>query len=283
MKTYIDCIPCFVRQALEAARMASDDPDLHERALREALKFAGTLSFDDPPPVMGAWIHGLVRRLAESDDPYLEVKQSSNRAAMQLLGDLRRRVADSPDPFETAVRMAIAGNIIDYGVVGHEVNDDLAGYIDEALDAEMDLAALEKLRRRLASARRVLYLLDNAGEIVFDRLLIETIGPDKIVAVVRSSPIINDAVLEDAREVGLTEIVKVIDSGMDIPGTIVERGSDEFKEHWARADTVISKGQGNYETLSDVDKEIFFLLRIKCAVVARHLAKPVGAVVLVCP
>ena len=135
-------------------------------------------------------------------------------------------------------------------------------------------------KKRVRSATTVLYLADNAGEIVVDRLLVEAIGPAKTTAVVRGAPIINDATLADAKEAGLTDLCTVIPNGAAIPGTVVERCSSEVQHAFADADLVISKGQGNYETLSDAPREIFFLMKVKCPVIAARTGHPVGTQVL---
>jgi len=280
MKTYLDCISCFVRQALAAARVATDDEALHEEAVRRALELVAGFSFTESPAVMGGRLHALVRELTGNNDPYEQIKGRSNRAALAVLGRLREIIRDSSDRFEAAVRVALAGNSIDYGVVGHSVDGDLMKFVEEAFEAPLDEEALERFRRETRSAERVFYVLDNSGEIVFDRLLIEQIGPEKVVAAVRGRPIINDATMKDVVDTGLASLVTVVDSGMDIPGTVLEDCTEDFKHHYARSDVVVAKGQGNFETLEDDSKVIFYLLRVKCPVLARDLEKPVGSIVV---
>jgi len=280
MRTYLDCIPCFVRQALEAARMVTDDAGIHEKAMREALRMSGEFSFEDPPPVMGGRIHKLVKQLSGSDDPYASVKGRSNHKAMDIAPKLEALVAESDDPFETALRLAIAGNIIDYGVVGHTVDDNLMAAMEEALSVALDRERVEALRRDVAGARRILYILDNAGEIVFDAIFIKTIGPEKVTAAVRSAPIINDVTMKDAVDTGLTYLVPVIDSGSELPGTVLAQTTPDFRARYDAADVIIAKGQGNYETLNEESGNIYLLLRVKCAVAARDLDQPIGSIVI---
>jgi len=280
MRTYLDCIPCFVKQALEAARIITDDEAIHEQALRKALELAAGFSFKESPPIMGGRIHKMVRRLTGRADPYDEIKANSNRTAMAVIDDLRDLVRKAPDPFAAAVRLAMTGNIIDYGVVDHKVGSDMMGLVRDAMELELDGEGLEGLREKVGSAGRILYILDNAGEIVFDRILIETIGPERITAVVRGRPIINDVTMADARETGLTDLVDVIDSGMDIPGTVLDECTEQFKRAYESADLVIAKGQGNFESFSDPQKEIFYLLRVKCAVISHKIGKALGALII---
>jgi uncharacterized protein with ATP-grasp and redox domains len=142
---------------------------------------------------------------------------------------------------------------------------------------------IEAFRKRAASAADILYLADNAGEIVLDRLLIESLGPERVTVAVRGHPVINDATLEDARTAGLTDLVTVLANGSATPGTVLDGCSDEFRQRFERADLVISKGQGNYETLNEVARDIFFLFKVKCPVVAKMTRLPLGAQALVGP
>jgi len=279
MKTYFDCIPCFVRQTLDAVRFATDDQAVHERVLREVLSAASQMDMQVSPPVMGQQIHRLIRQLTGQDDPYRQVKDEFNKLALQWYGKFKARIDKSDEPLETAVRLAIAGNIIDFGVGNHLDQSSVRNAIEHALTNEL-LGSFRAFRERVASAENILYLADNAGEIVFDRLLIEQLPTRKITLVVKGQPVINDATITDAQAAGLTELVEVIDNGSDAPGTILEECSRQFQQRFKAADLVIAKGQGNYETLSDVDKEIFFVLKIKCPVIARHLGCEVGSLIL---
>lgn len=280
MRTYFDCIPCFVRQALDSARTATDDEQVHEQLLREVLRGSGEMDLRQSPPVMGRDIHRLIRKLSGLSDPYKDIKVACNRLAMQLYPELKERVLGSDDPFETAVRLAIAGNIMDFGVNARlstsAVHDAIAGSLEQPLDAN----AIKEFAQTVTEATTILYLADNAGEIVFDRLLIEQMPQEKVTVAVRGAPIINDATMEDAVAAGLTQLVHVIDNASDAPGTILDDCGEQFRHRFDEADMVIAKGQGNYETLSDVDKDIFFVLKAKCPVIARDLGCEVGNLVL---
>jgi len=280
MQTYPDCIPCFLRQALDAARAVTSDATIHEHVLRETLRMASEMPFDKPPPWMGQRIHRLLRRATANDDPYRQAKTWSNDLALALRPKLQERVRASADPFATSVLVAIAGNIIDLGCRSHVSEEDVLGSIDQALREPFDVDALEELRAATASAGSILYLADNAGEIVLDRVFIEQLPLERITLAVRGFPVINDATREDAEAAGLTELVNVIDNGSDVPGTILEACSDSFREAFARADMIIAKGQGNYETLSGVDERVFFLFKAKCPVVATEIGCVEGQIVM---
>ncbi|MBN2227857.1 MAG: DUF89 family protein [candidate division Zixibacteria bacterium] len=280
MNTYLACFPCFVRQAYDAARFATDDKTIHERVLRDVLHTAATMDMHLTPPEMGQFIHKRIRELTGNADPYHEVKKRFNRLALDFYPNLQRRIHSHADPLAMAVRLAIAGNIIDFGPRCDIPVETVRDSIDSALTASIDMNALVSLRSEINSAKTILFLGDNAGEIVFDKLLLEILPCEKISYVVKGAPIINDATMDDAVEVGLTDLVEVIDNGADVPGTILPQCSEAFRARFETADLVIAKGQGNYESLSDVDINIVFLLKAKCPVIAEHLHCPVGSMVI---
>lgn len=280
MRTYFDCIPCFVRQALDAARFATDDEQIHEQVLRKVLHLAGELDMSQSPPTIGQQIHRLIRRLVDNDDPYYKIKKRFNNMALRLYPELRKQIVGSNNRLETAIRLAIAGNIIDFGVNSSLDESNLHEAISESLRGDFDNVLMESFRDATGQAEEIFYLADNAGEIVFDRLLIEQLPYEKITVVVKGKPVINDATMEDAELSGLPKIVEVIDNGSDAPGTILESCSQAFRDRFEGVDLTIAKGQGNYETLSNVDKNIFFLLKAKCPIIAEHLGCEVGKMIL---
>jgi uncharacterized protein with ATP-grasp and redox domains len=279
MQTYLDCIPCFARQTLDASRHATQDNRKHELVMREVLRLASNLDMSQNPPKIGQRIHRLVRELTGIEDPYCEVKKEFNNAALKLYSKMRHLIIESKDPLETAVRLAIAGNIIDLGVKSQLRETDLTETVNRCLSDEIADMQLEAFRNAVNDAREILYITDNAGEIVFDRLLIEQLPIEKVTVAVKGSPVINDATMEDAIIAGLPRIVEVIANGSDAPGTILESCSQNFRNRFEKADLIIAKGQGNYETLSNVDKNIFFILKVKCQVIARDIGCEVGDMV----
>lgn len=281
MKTYFDCIPCFMRQALDAARFVTDDERVQETILRRVFAHAATMDLTASPPVMGRVIHRLVREISGNPDPYEAVKAASNRFARSLLPEMQARLDASEDPFETAVRLAMAGNIIDFGVFASIDRDQVMESLETSFHAPI-AGDVNAFRRRVQAARNILYLTDNAGEIMFDKLLIREIGPEKITVAVKGAPVINDATRNDAEAAGLIGRVTVIDNGADAPGTVLDACNAPFRDAFDTADLIIAKGQGNYETLSDVDAPIAFLLKAKCPVIAKDLGVEVGSLVLHC-
>lgn len=286
MKTGLDCLPCFIRQALEAVRRLSDDPVFHERVIRRVLDWARQADLEKAPPVMGQHIHRLLRELTGVKDPYRAAKEEADRIALSLFPELKERIKTAPEPLDPAVRLAITGNVMDLGVTADVSLSDLRRAIAEGLAEPIIYGRVgdkDEFREAIARARHILYLADNAGEIVFDRLLIEVLGPARVTLAVRGFPVLNDATMADAQAAGLTDLVEVVTNGSDAPGTILEDCNADFVRLFHQADLIIAKGQGNYESLSDRSENIFFLFKIKCPVIAAHAGSPVGSQVVMGP
>ena len=220
------------------------------------------MDLSQPMPVVVQQMHRRLRELINVNDPYREKKNYTNHLAMELFPSLKEDVESSSEPLFTATRLAIAGNVIDFGVTGNLQEDDIRMAVKQAL-IEPFYGEWEKFRNAVAKAQSILYLADNAGEIVFDRLLIEQLSPERVTLVVRGGPIINDATIADVQAVGLDKIVKVIDNGSDAPGTILNDCHPAFQRLFFNADLVISKGQGNFDSLSREPGNLFFLLKVK--------------------
>jgi len=279
VETYSDCIPCLIRQAVDAARLATEDESLRQQILRDTLVATSQMDFSQPPPVMAQFVHRQIRELTGNGDSYRVLKDRQNAAAWKLYDRYHPTVGAGIDGLEGAVRLAIAGNVIDLGAKSgldeSEIEAVIANCLTEPLDGE-----IRQFADAVAAAKRILYLTDNAGEIVLDRLLLEKLPCHKVTLAVRGKPVINDATQRDAETARLGELVAVIDNGSDAPGTLLDDCSEQFRQQFREADLIIAKGQGNYETLCRVPGPIFFLLRVKCPVLARDLECPVGRMVL---
>ena len=267
MKTYLDCIPCMMEQALQTGRIATSD----ESKIKELLDVVGDRIKDIPlentPPETATFIYQKIKEITGVNDPYKKIKEQNIQQVIKLYPYLKDIVTNSNDPLLTAIRLAIAGNVIDYGA---NRNFHLEDEIEKAL--KQDFAALDydQFRTDLEKARSVMYLGDNAGESVFDKLLIETM--DKPVTyVVREEPIINDVTMEDAVNSGIGEVAEIISSGIHTPAIILKLCNENFIKKFNEADLVISKGQGNFEGLSEVKRPVYFLLKAKCRLIAREL------------
>jgi len=276
MKTYLDCIPCFMNQALRAGRLAPDDDKIIKKLLDETGDMVKNIPMTATPAENGEIIYRKIREITGVFDPYKKIKQQSIDEAKTMYNDLKQKIETSDKPLETAIRIAIAGNIIDFGI---EKKFDLQSDLEKILHQDFAILDFDEFTQSLDNAELVLYLGDNAGESVFDKLLIETIDKKTIYAT-RQVPVINDVIIQDAIDSGLNEVAEIISSGSPAPGTILHLCNDNFIDIFNKADIVISKGQGNYEGLSDAKRSIFFLLKAKCQVIARDLNVPVGSIIL---
>jgi len=281
MKTYLDCLPCFLNQALKTSRVATTDEKIQREVLDQVMENLIRLPLDASPPRIAQIVYATIKKITGTGDPYSAIKKKQNELALNFYPEFKAMVRNAEDPLLLALKLAIAGNIIDFGVPKEikDIREEILLIISSPLAVNDYLA----FKKNLHNAKLLLYLGDNAGEIVFDRILIEelsNLGTLKIVFAVREKPIINDAVLDDAKFVGLDKQVKLISNGSDAPATVLAECSSEFIDLFQKADMIIAKGQGNYESLSDESGNIFFLLMVKCAIVGRHLHVKVGDMVL---
>ncbi|MBN1869774.1 MAG: DUF89 family protein [Candidatus Omnitrophica bacterium] len=283
MRTFVECIPCFFKQALEQGRLFTGNELIHKEIMDEVAALVPKFSLGLTPPEMAREMHRLFDRRFGGQDLYKRIKDQSNRRAMELYPKLKEKVARSKDRLLMAVELAIAGNVIDYAVKNTlNIEAEIEKLLGEDFPAGRKGAfEYEEFKRDLNAAKTVLYLADNAGEIVFDRVLIEEFRQDrKVIFAVRNKPSINDALMEDALFCGIDKVAQVISSGVDAPGTVLKYCSEEFLKIFKQADLIISKGQGNYEALSEADGRIYFLLKVKCPVIARHSGATLGDIVL---
>ena len=276
MKTYLDCLPCFINQALRAGRIATNDEKKIKKLLDEIGKLIEKIPLENTPPETGAIIYKKVSEITNNFDPYKKIKEKNIKHAMQLYPELKFVVKESNDNLLTAIRLAVAGNVIDLGV-DKEFN--IVEDIETILHQEFAVFHYELFKQELETAKEILYIGDNAGEAVFDKILIEELNK-KVTFAVREIPVINDITLKEAKQIGIDKIAKVISSGSIAPGTILKNCNKKFLEIFNNADMVISKGQGNYEGLSDVNRSIFFLLKAKCPVIANNLGVKENDIIL---
>ncbi|MHA1382991.1 MAG: damage-control phosphatase ARMT1 family protein [Candidatus Helarchaeota archaeon] len=282
MKAHLDCIPCFQKQALQATRFVTDDEKTQEKILRKVITELLNADWKKTPPELARIVHGIVKQLTGEKDPYKTVKKKYNDIALKLFPDLKNMVKKSDNPLLTAAKLAIAGNVIDFGA---KSNFDLKETITAVLNKDLKINHFKDFTQSLQKTKNITYILDNTGEIVFDKLLLETIIEhypiEKIIFAVKGAPIINDATQEDAEYVGLHKFpnVEFIKVNVGIPDSGLERWSQEFIKKIKQADMIISKGQGNYEALSD-QSDIFFLLMAKCPVIAKDLGVNIGDTIL---
>ncbi len=276
MKSYLDCYPCFFTQAIRTSRMITSDDKKIWQILNEVSLSLPDVPFGATPPEIGREVYRIISKRTGIKDPYRKIKEKCTRQALSLYPELKKLINSSEDRLMTAIRISIAGNIIDFGA---NFDFDLKKDVGTTLSQDFSINHYREFCEALDKARKILYLADNAGETVFDRFLIEEINKP-VIYVVRARPIINDATREDALLAGIDKVAEIVSSGCDAPGNILKFCSDEFLKIYRSADLIISKGQGNYEGLSDEDRPIFFLLKTKCHVIARDIGIDEGSIVL---
>lgn len=287
MNLIFDCYPCLLRQVLSTAGLCGLDENRTREVINYAMSKLQVASRDDSPQHIivrvNEFIHKHYFEHKEVFDPYAALKKTSNETVLSRIGRLTDMMHKADAPLEYAVKLAAAGNIIDFGANDHSAID-IEDEIRKIPSLRFSHYAYDEFRGMLTEARSVLYIGDNAGEIVFDRLLINQIKslyPQvRIVFAARSQPVINDVTTDDAYAVGMDNEAEVISSGCRYPGVILEETSDEFRRYFNEADVVLAKGQGNFEGLSGIeDNRLFLILRIKCERVAKVVGASVGALV----
>ncbi len=275
MRTSLDCLVCFMKRARSVGKLAGADTAAQRQLCNVAGQFIPAVDTELSPPENAIALYAAFGRVLGSDDPFAQVKRESNELALSLREEIRAKIEAADEPLRAAVRAAIGGNIIDYAA---QHSFDAAQTMQDCFARDFVVDDYAALRQAVGARRKVLYLCDNCGEIVFDYLLIEQLQRlgCQVTAAVRGGPIINDATLEDARLCGLTELCPVISSGIACPGTPLALCSKEFRGQFHAAELIISKGMGNFETLSETAAPLFFLFTVKCGQVARHLAERLG-------
>ncbi len=284
MNVYPECVPCFALQALRATDLSTRDENLRWEVLIEACKKIAAFTPGMKPVEMAEIIYPLVQEKTGVRDPYAGIRHETNRHALSLYPFFQALVEKSDIPILAAIKLATIGNSIDFGVP----HNHLASLKSETLSLLHELLAIDhtpKLMRGLKGGHSLLLLADNSGEIVLDRLLLETIHANfpylRLTVAVRETPIINDVTLPDVKEAKFPGYIHAVSSGNRTPGVILKKASRNFLEIYKKADIILSKGQGNYEGLSDdADARVFFLFRAKCAIIARHVGVPEGALIV---
>jgi damage-control phosphatase, subfamily I len=224
-------------------------------------------------------MHRLIRGVAHNSDPYAAVKEQLNHRAARLDPIWHRRLLELFPSFEAAVRLAIVGNLLDVGAKTQLGENDLLAAFERTLTAPL-VGSVTGLADAIHEARQILFLADNAGEIIFDRWLLAQLPLGKFTLVVRGAPVLNDATVADAEWAELGDFCDIISNGSDAPGTLLMDCSAEFRDRFAASDLILAKGQGNYESLAGSNKHIFFLFTVKCAVVGDALGCSCGSLVI---
>ncbi len=283
MKVTYQCLDCLSRQIIKVASTSTEDVLLQQKIIKKSFKMLSEITFDESAPYLGRIVNKYVNEELNIEDPYEKIKEDSNILAFKLCDEfqLEKTIRNSVSPIDTACRLAIAGNIIDFSAHNNISEMKIRETIKNCLNEDIVGITGEELLKYVNNSNKILYLADNSGEIVFDKLLINELPKEKITYVVKARPIVNDATMKDAIDVKITELVRVIDNGSDAQGTIFSLCSEEFKKEFEEADLIISKGQANYETLSEINnKKIIYLFKAKCGPVANDIKCDIGSCVM---
>lgn len=274
MKVYYECGSCFLRQAKEALDLATDDDNLKIKVMKDIFKFlANNYSKNASSNKIGTDIHNLIKEKTNCRDPYINEKIIGNKIALKFL-PIVSKVLENDDSLENYVKVAIIGNILDFGAFDLDTN--IEKLIKDALDKNLTINNVNELEEDLKKHKKLLYLADNTGEIVFDKLLLKKIKEYdlEITIAVKEDPILNDACMKDALDIGLDVFGKIVSIGASTVGIVYSEISKEFMEIFNNHDFIISKGLGNYEGLTEVDlknKDVYFLLCSKCTAVSKNI------------
>ena len=274
MQLFLDCLPCLMRQVLEAARIASTDEATQEIIMDEALVVLAQHRDFGSAPELAQAMHQIVQRRSGLADPYREIKSRDMQAALRLEPLLANFAEAGTDTLFRCLKVSATGNVMDTALY---LDLDIESCVARELDKSFTRCDLATFEEDLATATTVLIVGDNAGEAVFDKVLARELArTHEVTFAVRGRPIINDVTAEDARLVGMDAHATVISTGCSAPGAILSACSDDFRATFDRADLVISKGQGNFEALSDVPRPMYYLLKAKCPKIAHALGVAVG-------
>jgi len=278
MKSDPECLPCLLKQAYNTAVLATADKNQQREIINRTARWIQEADLNQTPAAISTVVYRIVSEVTGIKDPYQKVKQNTNQMALDLVPDLTERMETATDPLDMALHLSVAGNIIDIGI-GHDF--DLNRDIQKIINTPFACNDTDVFRDDLQQGRKLLFLGDNSGEIVFDRLLLLYLLKKKldITYVVKSGPIINDALMEDASTVGITKLVPVIETGSDDIGILWDNSSKELKTAFKDSDIILAKGHGNFESCNEMPYNFYFLLKAKCNVVAKALSVREGDIV----
>ncbi|GMQ63362.1 damage-control phosphatase ARMT1 family protein [Vallitalea maricola] len=276
MYSHVDCIACIINKANKLADKYIEDKKEKYKFMNKVLLEVADTEYEKTAPYISTKVMRILHNLTGVDDFYKEEKKLFNEKLLAMEDNIKAMLDDSAHRFLDAIRIAMAGNIVDFGALDNITMELVEEIIKRTMESKIDKEVYNKFYKELSNAKEILYLGDNTGEIVFDKILMEEIKkefPDiTIYFATRGKPALNDANEEDAYFVGIDKHAKIINNGTDIPGTDLDEVSDEFKEvFYNKADMIISKGQGNFETLSGSGHNIFYLFLCKCDMITKRL------------
>lgn len=284
MKTSLACVPCILNQCITTLNLAGSKEETKRSAIKSLLDRLKEIDYDLPPSYNSDIAYEVAFSFTGIKDPYYKLKRECNKLAIEIYPKLKEMVEHSKDRIYTAIKVAVEGNIIDFGInINKGKPLDFQKILRDIKEMPFAIDDYKEFEKSLDSSTNIFYISDNAGEIVFDKVLIEELirCGKNVVLSVKSGPVINDATLEDVKEAGLTDIVKVVETGNSSIGVNFRSISQKFVDEFKKADLIIAKGQGNFETLDNIEANTFFMLKAKCETIASKLGVEYLDVVLV--
>ncbi len=274
MKTYLDCVPCIIRQIINTLRISGCSDEIGRKVIFELIKKLENIDYNRSPAANSDIAYIIFRNVTGIKDPYYDLKRRYNRRALEIYPELEKAVESAEDRLYLAAKAAVIGNVIDFGINAEEASTiDFNRIAEDLSKIHFSVDVYDEFKESLKDSTNILYIADNAGEIVFDKIFVKELVRlnKKVVLAVKSNPIINDATMEDAVEANFNNLARVIETGNGSIGVNMDYSSDTFLEEFKKADLIIGKGHGNFETLNDNKANIFFLLKAKCDIVANEL------------
>ena len=269
MELFLDCLPCLLRQVLEAARMATDDEIILERVMDEAVQMLFMHRSYDCAPKLCEAMHAIVKKRTGIEDPYAKIKDKDISEALRLEPLIRCFASRNDDMLLQALKVSATGNVMDSALYK---DLDIEACLMAELEKPFAICDKDVFEKDIQKAKQILIIGDNAGEAVFDKVLLQYLSAQhEVIYAVRDAAIINDATVEDALKAGVAGYAMIVSTGCTAPGAVLEACSAEFQAIFDGADLVISKGQGNFEALSDTSRRVYFLLKAKCPKIANAL------------
>jgi len=268
------CIPCIIKQAYNSAALFTNgNKDIQLKIIKEVCSAALQINSDCSAPKFSRKMQSIVEKYYGKENPYEKIKEENFKKAEKYYMFLKMMIEASSDKLDTAMRAAIIGNVIDFAA---NPNFDIEYEINRIASNNIDLSVLKKFKEDYDKAGLILYIGDNYEEALFDKFLINELLPKEVVFTTRSKPVLNDITLDDAKRLEIDKLCKVIESGSTIAGTDLNECTPEFLEIYNKADIVIAKGQGNYESLLNETRPIYFLFKVKCEVISRRCSNKIG-------
>lgn len=272
------CIPCILKQAYNSASLFTDSKEIQLGILKSVCARVAEIKPDSAAPWFSTVIQDLIEDRLKISDVYSEIKEKNLKIALSFQPVIEEKISASEHPLIESIKAAIAGNAIDYGA---NPDFNISKEVHKIGEINLDEPTLHNFVNSVINAKIILYIGDNTEEAVFDIFLIKALGPERVVFAVRSRPVLNDITIKECKQLKIDKLCEVVESGSRIAGTDLTQCNSQFIDLFNSADVVIAKGQGNYETLLDVSRDIFFMFKVKCPAIALRCGQPEGTAALI--